>query len=146
MHTRLLRIGVAAGIALSAGLTLTACGESSPAKDESSTTQSSSSADANSSATQGAEPEVEADLVEAKKVIDDAIADKGEQPSFYLASDVKSPEQKYGMWVLPYHHSDATEKVTEVVNIEGGKYEIVAVSAETGAEYVIDQNGNISQK
>ena len=142
MQNRLLRAGLAAGLAFTAAIGISACGDSN--NDSNGASQSTEVSESNSDS--GNESGVEADLVLAKETIDKAIAEKGEQPSFYLASDVKSPEQKYGMWVLPYIHSDATSKVTEVVNIDGGKYEIVAVSAETEREYVINQDGKISEK
>lgn len=90
-------------------------------------------------------PEVQEDLEEARQVILDGLEEFGEDSSeFLLADDVSSPEQKYGMWVLPFEHSEATESMTSQVNIDGGAFTIEAEAAEDGTTYVIDQDGEIT--
>ncbi len=63
-----------------------------------------------------------------------------------LAADVDRPTQKYGLLVMPFVKSDAAEKVTGTVTIDGGKYTIDAVSAATGKTWQIDQDGVITEK
>ncbi|GAB3186401.1 hypothetical protein [Nesterenkonia suensis] len=90
-------------------------------------------------------PEVQTDLEEARQTILDGLEEFGEdQSEFLLADDVSSAEQKYGMWVLPFEHSEATESMTSQVNIDGGDFTIEAEAAEDGTTYVIDQDGEIS--
>lgn len=128
-----------AAVFATASAALVGCGEDT-AQDE--TDQEPAAADSGEA---GQNPEVEEDLANARQVILDGLDEFGDQSEFLLADDVSTPEQKYGMWVLPYEHSEATESMTSQVNIDGGTFTIEAVAAEDGTTYMIDQDGNVSQ-
>lgn len=88
---------------------------------------------------------VENDLKEAQNTITDWMAQKGDLKEIMLASDVQSPTQKYGMWVVPYQPSEAVKKFSSKVTIDGGKYVFTAIDAESGVECGIDQDGSITE-
>ncbi|WP_084129423.1 hypothetical protein [Demequina sp. NBRC 110055] len=110
------------------------------------------SSDADAEATAGTDTEVteEAtvdvaqDLETAKAAVDEALADE-DWAQVMLASDVDSPTVKYGLMVMPFVKTDAAERVTGTVNIDGGNYVIEADSAATGETWQIDQDGEITQ-
>ena len=136
MKNTLLRIGLAAALALTSAVGLTACSGSG-------TTADSSSAP---SAAQGEDAATKEDLEKARQVILDTLAENGELTQIYLANDVDKPTEKYGMLVVPYDWSDATEKLTtSIVKIDNGKFVIGALAAESQKEYQIDQDGKITE-
>lgn len=135
MKNSLLRITLALALALTGSSALAACsGSDAPA--------------ASDSAAQGEDAETKADLELARKTILDTLADNPDLDQIYLASDVKKPTEKYGMLVVPYAYSEATEKLTtSIVKIEKGpKFIIGAVAAESQKTWEIDQDGKISEK
>ncbi|WP_115727492.1 hypothetical protein [Actinomyces culturomici] len=140
MKNSLLRIGLAVALAVSAGAGLAACSGSDSAAGSS---QSSSA-----SASQGEDAETKADLEAARQTILDTLKDNPDLTQIYLASDVKKPTEKYGMLVVPYAYSEATEKLTtSIVKIESGpKFIIGAVAKESQKTWEIDQDGKISEK
>lgn len=138
MMSSTLRVATGAVLALVLATGLGACSGSSdaPASGAASSTSSTSTEDAGT----------HADLEAARQTILSTLEERGELPEIYLASDVKKPEEKYGMLVVPYVHSEATEKLTtSIVKIDGGNFTIGAISAATGTEWQIDQDGNISE-
>jgi hypothetical protein len=141
MKTTLTRSCVAL-LALTTALTLTACGGGEPAK--------SGDAGVQASAAQSQSGESEAfvaDLTEGVRLINEQI-DKESTPmtSVMLASDVDQPTQKYGMWVLPYHPSDAVKKFTMKIEItDGTDFAVSATSAETGKTWKMNQDGELSE-
>lgn len=139
MKNSLLRISVALALALTGSSALAACsGSDAPAAQSA----------ASDSAAQGEDAETKADLELARKTILDTLADNPDLDQIYLASDVKKPTEKYGMLVVPYAYSEATEKLTtSIVKIEKGpKFIIGAVAAESQKTWEIDQDGKISEK
>lgn len=137
MKNSLLRIGLAAALTLTSAAGLTACSGSGT------TTAGSSSA---ASAAQGEDAATKEDLVKARQVILDTLAENGELTQIYLANDVDKPTEKYGMLVVPYDWSDETEKLTtSIVKIDNGKFVIGALAAGSQKEYQIDQDGKISE-
>ncbi|MFV0285032.1 MAG: hypothetical protein ACK5IM_01425 [Demequina sp.] len=136
MNTKKMRAGgLAVLIAATGAIGLTAC-----------------SSDSDADATTGAETEVSqeaavdvaTDLETAKAAVDEALADD-DWAQVMLASDVDSPTVKYGLMVMPFVPTDAAERVTGTVNIDGGNYVIEAVSAATGQTWQIDQDGTITE-
>ncbi len=99
----------------------------------------------NGSQTETQDVDVADDLTTARQAVVDALADNPDWAQVMLAGDVKQPTEKYGLLVMPFVKSDAAERVTGTVNIDGGKYVIEAESAATGDTWQIDQDGNISQ-
>jgi hypothetical protein len=91
-----------------------------------------------------ADVDVATDLQTARQAVLDALAEK-DWDQVMLASDVDVPTVKYGLMVMPFAPTDAADRVTGTVNIDGGKFVIEAVSAATGETWQIDQDGNISQ-
>jgi len=89
--------------------------------------------------------DVAADLELARTTVLEALADDPSRTQVMLAGDVGAPTEKYGLLVMPYVHSDAAERVTSTVNIDGGDFVIEAESAVTGQTWQIDQDGAISQ-
>lgn len=83
------------------------------------------------------------DLETAKTAVDDALADD-DWAQVMLASDVSEPTVKYGLMVMPFVKTDAAERVTGTVNIDGGNYVIEAEDAD-GAICQIDQDGTITE-
>lgn len=66
-----------------------------------------------------------ADLEAARQTILSAHEERGELSETSLASDVKKPEEKYGMFVVPHVRSEVTEKLTtSIAQIDGGKSSI----------------------
>lgn len=141
MKTSILRIGLAATLAVTLGAGLGACSSDSSSSDAA-TTQSASA-----EAADGEDAETKADLELARQTILDTLADNPDLDQIYLASDVKKPTEKYGMLVVPYAYSEATEKLTtSIVKIESGpKFVIGAVAAESQKTWEIDQDGNITE-
>ncbi|MCD4549523.1 hypothetical protein [Schaalia sp. lx-260] len=136
MKNSLLRITLAASLVVTMGIGLAACSSSS-------STQSGASA----SAASGEDSATKADLEKALQTVKDTLASKPELTQIYLANDVDKPTEKYGMLVVPYAYSDATEKLTtSIVEINGGKYVIGAVAKESQKTWQIDQDGKISEK
>lgn len=142
MNKSLMKIGMVGLLAVTTIAGMTAC--SSPASNAGSSAQSSASA---SAATQGEDQGTKEDLEQARQTILDTLKDNPDLDQIYLASDVKKPTEKYGMLVVPYTYSDATEKLTtSIVKIEAGpKFVIGAVAAESQKTWEIDQDGNISE-
>lgn len=140
MKTSILRIGLAAILAVALGVGLGAC--SSDSSSSSATTQG-----APAEAADGEDAETKADLELARQTILDTLAENPDLDQIYLASDVKKPTEKYGMLVVPYAYSEATEKLTtSIVKIEPGpKFVIGAVAAESQKTWEIDQDGNIAE-
>ncbi|WP_425836887.1 hypothetical protein [Microbacterium sp. PA5] len=99
----------------------------------------------NGSQTEVADVDVAADLQAARQAVVDALAEDPSWKQVMLAGDVQQPTEKYGLLVMPFVKSEAAERVTGTVNIDGGKYVIEAESAATGQTWQIDQDGNISE-
>ncbi|MFW7414371.1 hypothetical protein [Demequina sp. SO4-18] len=133
MNTRKLRTtGLAVLIAATGAFGLTAC-----ASDDEAATDTE--------AAQDTTVDVAEDLELARTTVLEALEDDPSWTQVMLASDVDAPTQKYGLLVMPYVHSDATESVTGTVNIDGSDFTIEAESAETGDTWQIDQDGEISE-
>lgn len=62
-----------------------------------------------------------------------------------LASDVDKPTQKYGMWVMPYYPSDAVEDYMSTIQVEDGEFHVTATSSETGQEWEMNQDGDMTE-
>lgn len=116
-----------------AGLTgVTACSSDSGSKDTETTVTAASTVD------------VATDLETARQAVLDALADD-DWAQVMLASDVDVPTVKYGLMVMPFAPTDAAERVTGTVTIDGGNFVIEAVSAATGQTWQIDQDGAITE-
>ena len=89
--------------------------------------------------------DVAADLELARTTVLEALAEDPSRTQVMLAGDVDAPTEKYGLLVMPYVPSDAAERVTGTVNIDGGDFVIEAESATTGETWQIDQDGAILQ-
>ncbi|MDE0573607.1 hypothetical protein ON058_09300 [Demequina sp. B12] len=133
MNTKKMRAGgLAVLIAATGAFGLTACSSDDGA------------AGTDTEVSQEAAVDVATDLETAKAAVDEALAGD-DWAQVMLASDVDSPTVKYGLMVMPFVKTDAAERVTGTVNIDGGNYTIEAVSAATGQTWQIDQDGNISE-
>lgn len=132
MNTTKLRAGVLAALILTSG----AFGLAGCATDSGATPGTSQTAEATA--------DVATDLETARQAVVDALADYPDMTQVMLAGDVKQPTQKYGLLVMPFVKSEAADKVTGTVNIDGGKYVIEAESAATGETWQIDQDGTIT--
>ena len=138
MSTSALRAATGAVLVLTLAAGLGACSASNDAP--------TSGAASSSSAVSAEDAGTHADLEAARQTILSTLEERGDLPEIYLASDVKKPEEKYGMLVVPYVHSEATEKLTtSIVKINGGAFTIGAISASTGTEWQIDQDGTITE-
>ncbi|HIY67671.1 MAG TPA: hypothetical protein H9830_15505, partial [Candidatus Agrococcus pullicola] len=82
------------------------------------------------------------DLQEGVDIISEQIEQvDAPMDQIMLASDVDQATQKYGMWVMPYYPSDAVAEYISTIQIENGSdFHITATSAETGAEWNMDQD------
>lgn len=137
MKTTFIRAGAVVALVAAGMLGLSACGG-----------DGANSPSGPGSSQQGAGQESEeftADLSEGVKIVNDQIAEVGDLDQIMLASDVKQPTQKYGLWVMPYYPSEAVEKYISTIQIEDGKFVVTATSAETGKVWQMDQDGNISE-
>ncbi len=144
MNNKLIRTGVAVAFATVAALGFAACsGDDAPAPE---TSTSSSDAEQNTDQSDAEESEAfVADLTEGVKIINDQLQEIGAATQIMLASDVEQPTQKYGMWVMPYYPSDAVEKYISTIQVDDGKFVVTATSAQTGKQWQMDQDGNLSE-
>ncbi|WP_062135767.1 hypothetical protein [Demequina aestuarii] len=134
MNTTKMRAGgLAVLIAATGAFGLTACGS-----------DTDGDAGTDTEVSEQASVDVATDLETAKAAVDEALADD-DWTQVMLASDVDSPTVKYGLMVMPFVASDAADRVTGTVDIDGGDYTIEAVSAATGETWQIDQSGEITQ-
>jgi len=138
MRNKFIRIGLGAVMLASAAFGVTACGGNAEAP--SSTSSPSAPAEAG-----GESAEFVADLEAGVNTINEKLAEDDTMTQIMLASDVDQPTQKYGMWVMPYHPSEAVEKFMSTVQIDGGKFVVTATSAETGKEWQMDQDGALTE-
>ncbi|WP_062519852.1 hypothetical protein [Demequina silvatica] len=133
-HTKMRATGLAILIAATGTFGLTAC--------------SSDTAEPGASTEVAAEEQstvdVATDLETARQAVLDALADD-DWAQVMLASDVQAPTVKYGLMVMPFVATDAAERVTGTVNIDGGNFVIEAESAATGQTWQIDQDGTITE-
>lgn len=145
MKKTIARLGTAvATVALAFGLS--ACGGDGGSTGDSTSGGGETSEEAEAPA--GESDEFMADIAEAVQIINDQIAaESAPMTQIMLASDVDNPTQKYGMWVMPFYPSDATEKYMSTIQIEDGtNFQVELTSAATGAVWVSDQDGNVSEK
>ncbi|SNU01567.1 hypothetical protein SAMN06298212_11325 [Ruaniaceae bacterium KH17] len=143
MKKTIARLGTAvATVALAFGLT--ACGGESGETGGESTGGGETSEEVPA----GESDEFLADVAEAVKIINDQIAaESSPMTQIMLASDVDNPTQKYGMWVMPFYPSDATEKYMSTIQItDGTDFVVELTSAATGKVWTSDQDGNVSEK
>ncbi|MFW2513908.1 hypothetical protein ACNI3K_09040 [Demequina sp. SO4-13] len=134
MNTKKMRAGgLAVLIAATGAFGLSACANESDAD-----------AGTDTEVSEEAAVDVATDLETAKAAVDEALADD-DWAQVMLASDVDSPTVKYGLMVMPFVPTDAAERVTGTVNIDGGDYTIEAESAATGETWQINQDGEITQ-
>lgn len=131
MKRKVLTTGLGLMVAATGVFGLTAC-------------SSDDAPEAGSGETATADVDVAEDLQTARQAVLDALAEE-DWAQVMLASDVSDPTVKYGLMVMPFVASDAAERVTGTVTIDGGNFVIEAVSAETGETWQIDQDGAITQ-
>lgn len=142
MNTKRL-LSSAAGLALAAGgvFGLAACGGG-----ESGSGGGTSDSGTSEEAPAASESDIAEDLEAARQAVLDALAEDDSWKQIMLASDVKAPTVKYGLLVVPYAFSEAASRVQSTVDISDGKFTIDGDSAATGQTWVIDQDGNITEK
>lgn len=134
MKSTLQRVGVASAVATFGLLGLASCG-------------SGGDADGAGGTSTGESEEFVADLQDGVDIVAEQIeAVDGPMDQIMLASDVEQPTQKYGMWVMPYFPSDATSDYISTIQISGGTdFQVTATSAETGVEWNMDQDGEMTE-
>ncbi|MFP5359787.1 MAG: hypothetical protein ACLGHM_04735 [Actinomycetes bacterium] len=132
MNTKLRAMGLGLLLASGGAFALTGCSSDEPA------------AEGSTAATEQSTVDVATDLETARQAVLDALADE-EWAQVMLASDVSEPTVKYGLMVMPFVATDAAERVTGTVNIDGGNFVIEAESAATGQTWQIDQDGTITE-
>lgn len=140
MSRKIFSIGATAILAFGAMAGVTGCSSD----DSGSDTVTESTSTGSENATEGDNAGTRADLETARQTVLETIADKGDMTEIMLASDVNSPEQKYGMWVVPYSWGDDTEKVDSKIDIDGKKF-VIHATAVDGTVLTIDQDGNITE-
>lgn len=142
MNTKRL-LSSAAGLALVAGgaFGLAACGG-----DSGNTGGSGSGGETSEEAPAASESDISDDLESARQTVLEALADDDSWEQVMLASDVNAPTVKYGLLVMPYSPSEAASRVQSTIEIDGDKFTIEGDSAATGQTWVIDQDGNITEK
>ncbi|WRS30961.1 hypothetical protein U6G28_04565 [Actinomycetaceae bacterium MB13-C1-2] len=143
MKRKILSIGAATAIAFAGVAGISACSSDGGAKDDKGTEQPASNESAGESTDAGDNAGTREDLEVARQTVLDTMADKGDMTEIMLASDVKAPEQKYGMWVVPYSWGEETEKVDSKISIDGKKFTIKGTAVD-GTVLEIDQDGNIT--
>lgn len=145
MKTTLVRMTAVAALAAAGILGLSGCGggdAAAPSEDKGTSTEQSTGGEQST----GEESEAfVADLTEGVKIVNDQIAKVPNMTQIMLASDVDQATQKYGMWVMPYHPSDAVKKFISTIQIDGGKFVVTATSAETGKVWEMDQDGALTE-
>lgn len=134
MKRKILTTGLGITLALTGVFGLTACGSDDNGGGTTAGEQAASESD------------IAEDLENARTAVADALAEDDSWAQIMLASDVTAPTVKYGLLVVPYSFSDAASRIQGTVNIDGGKFTIDGDSAATGQTWVIDQDGNISEK
>ena len=142
MKKSIIRGGMAAVAAVAMAFGLAACGGGETAEGGTAgTSEEAPAAD-------GESAEFVADLELAVQTINDQIEANGSpMQQIMLASDVDQPTQKYGMWVMPYYPSDATEKFISTIQIaDGTDFQVELTSAARGKVWTMDQAGNMAEK
>lgn len=89
--------------------------------------------------------DVATDLQTARDAVEEALG-YGKYDQVMLASDVDGPTEKYGLMVMRFVKTEAAERVTGTVEIDGKDFVIEAESAKTGKTWQIDQDGTITEK
>lgn len=140
MRKKFIRGGLAAAMLVAATFGATACGS-----DDTAAPETNNSVDAGEATTGDESAEFVADLTEGVKIISDQLAEDPAITQIMLASDVEQPTQKYGMWVMPYYPSEAVDSFISTVQVEDGNFVVTATSAESGKEWQMDQDGNLSE-
>lgn len=130
--TKILTTGLGLLIALTGALGVTACSGDTGAGTAAQSSQATQNID------------VAEDLENARQTVLEALEDD-DWAQVMLASDVDAPTVKYGLLVMPYTYSEATERVQGTIEIDGGKFTIEADSAATGQTWKIDQDGTITE-
>ena len=139
MNNKLARIGVAVAISTAAVFGVAACGSGDAAEPKSTSSVSEDTTNAEES-----EAFVK-DLTDGVDIIKGQLAEVSDLTQIMLATDVSNPTQKYGLWVMPYQPSDAVKKFTSKIDVEDGKFVVTAVSAETGKQWQMDQDGVMTE-
>ncbi len=144
MRNTIIRTAAVAAVAAVGMFGLAACGGSGDA-----TPGGSGAAETEVVETEGADGEESeafvTDLKDGVTIISEKVAEDPAATQVMLASDVDQPTQKYGMWVMPYYPSDAVESYIMTVQVDGGKFHVEAVSAESGKTWRMDQDGNLTE-
>ena len=137
MKHSVLRVGLAAALIVTSAAGIAACSSGSESGSDSTSAVQTS----------GEDSATKADLEAARQVVLDTLKDNPDLTQIYLANDVDKPTEKYGMLVVPYDYSDATEKLTtSIVDItDGTDFTIGALAAESQKTWEIDQDGNITE-
>ncbi len=148
MKNTIARAGAALALSVVAAFGLSACGGDADGSKSDSTADSSQVEGGGEAAADGESEEFVADMQNAVKIINDQIAAEPKaMTQIMLASDVDQPTQKYGMWVMPFVQSDATDKFQSTVQITDGKdFKVEFTSAATGKVWTMDQDGNLAEK
>ncbi len=143
MNTKLGRKGLAIVFSAAAIFGLTACGDA----DENTGSDQNQSQDAGDGAETDAEESQEFidDMTEGVDIVLGQLEEEPDMTQIMLASDVDKPTQKYGMWVMPYYPSDAVEEYMSTIQVEDGNFHVTATSAETGQQWEMDQDGNMTE-
>lgn len=145
MKKTIIRTAAMVSVAALTALGLAACGGDNRAEPlGSETTQTEVVETEESSAVNGEVSEAFiTDMSDGVAIINEKIAEQPGMSQIMLASDVDRPTQKYGMWVMPYHPSEAVESYIQTVQLDGDQFHMQAVDAETGATWQMDQDGNV---
>jgi len=138
-RNKVLATGLGLVLALAGAFGLAACSSGGGDTSGGATSQAADSEPAEETV------DVAEDLENARQVIADTLAEEPNWGQIMLASDVDYPTEKYGLLVVPYSYSDASERVQGTITITDGKYTIDAVSAATGKTWRIDQDGKITE-
>lgn len=135
MNDTLKRFGIIAALAATGVVGLAGCG-SDDAADGGAATGSSEESEA-----------FVADMQEGVDIVNAQIEEVGTpMDQIMLASDVEQATQKYGMWVMPYYPSEAVAEFQSTIQItDGTDFQLTATSADSGTEWNMDQDGNLTE-
>lgn len=139
MKRKLAAIGAAAALSLIGAAGVAGCSSSSDEPKDNGAAEEVVTVDEGAGDNAG----TRADLEEARQTVLETMADKGPINEVMLASDVSAPEQKYGLWVVPYSWGEETERVDSKITLDGEKFTIKGTAVD-GTVLEIDQDGNIT--
>lgn len=145
MKNTIIKITAVLAVALASSFGLAACGGGGNSNDATGTDAAVVETESADSGNGEVSEAFVKDLSDGVAIVNEKIAEQPGMTQIMLASDVDQPTQKYGMWVMPFYPSDAMKSFIMTVQIDGDKFHVEGVDAETETTWQMDQDGNLTE-